>query len=73
MNCYELYSRFQKQSSKNPNSLLPNFYDQTLIIRNKKISIKNDLVPRALFFFDIGMAENIKTMILVHLRYIKKE
>ena len=73
MNCYELYSRFQEQSSKNPNSLLPNFYDQTLIIRNKKISIKNDLVPRALFFFDIGMAENIKTLILVRLRYIKKE
>ena len=49
------------------------FHGQTLIIRNKKINIENNLVPRALFLFDIGTGENIKIWILGRRPNVKKE
>ena len=53
--------------------LLGLFHGQTLIIRNKKINIKNNLLPRALFLFDIGTVENIQILILGRCPNTKKE
>ena len=73
LNSYELLQTLLMISKDSSKLALGLFHGQTLIIRNKKINIKNNLVPRALFLFDIGTAEKIKILILGRRPNIKKE